>query len=119
MLDTLEGAVEKLLIAERDVEAFSSVRHEGPRAHLVDVIQPHMLQDIVEQFERGVSGEPQQTVVEAGVVIAPLDAEMDLGPPQSVFELAVVRPLLERFFISLDCLEPVMRPLLLNSRIDR
>ncbi len=78
-----------------------------------------VLKHVVEEFECGVALQSQQPILEAQVVIAPLDAEMDPGPPQTIFEVAVFRPMLEPLFVGLDRLEPVMGSLLLDSQIDR
>ena len=77
-LDAAEIALDELFIPQGDVEALGPVGDEGRRAHLVDVIQPDVLEHVVEEFERGVARQSQQPVLEAEVVIAPLDAEMDL-----------------------------------------
>ena len=89
------------------------------RAHLVDVVEPHVLQHIIEEFQRRVALQVQQAVVEADVVITPLDSEVDFGSPRPVFEIAVVRPTLERLLVGLNRIDPMMRSLLLDARVDR
>ncbi len=118
-LDAANVALEKLLITQSDVETLGPVSDKGRRAHLIDVVEPDVLEHIIEEFERGVARQAQQAVVEADVVITPLDSEMDFGSPQPVLEVAVVRPMLERLLVGLNRIDPMMRSLLLDSRIDR
>ncbi len=60
-LDAANVALEKFLITQSDVETLGPVSDKGRRAHLIDVIEPHVLQHIIEEFQRRVARQ-----VEAG-----------------------------------------------------
>ena len=76
------------------------------RGDIVHIIMPNFVEHIIEINQRFCTGHRQHRLDERFIRIPTFDREMNFGLTLALFELFIVGPGLQRFFVQLNRLNP-------------